>query len=1159
MEKNTEKTQNNAENLMNDSKNTDFEENIAKNESEKKEVKWTNEQLQAIQERDKNLLVSASAGSGKTTVMTQRIINLVYKNKIPISEFLIVTFTSASAQDMKSKIVDKLLSLPQDDFVLEQIDNVSTSDISDLHSFYSRLIATYFYEIQIDPNYRIIDETESSYLKEKAISRVFENMEKQDNSNYYRLFDIFQKGRKDDNLKESVFSLSNFLASHIDGDKWFNENIDKVYNEDIESNVCAKTIRKYFIQTVDDYIEKVEEYLKICSDCECLYNYFNDLIFNLRGFSQKETFVKFAELLLEFKLDRKPTVKEEAHKCYNEQANALIAYIKARLEDYKKYIQTSNIDIISNQIKQIKTDLRMLYDLTKQYEKVYDSLKKEKGGLDFNDLERYALKILSNQKICDAVKSKYKFVFVDEYQDINEVQEAIISMVSSSNNRFMVGDLKQSIYRFRLCDPEIFLEKYNLYEKDGVDSKVIKLNCNFRSDKKILKFADEVFSRFMTKKFGGIDYQKDAIFVPGEDNLDEPQSVNLCLIDTGAKSKAEVLRDTVYSVENHIESDEEVKGCIAEARYIAQKIAEIIETQEKLNKPVTFSDFAILIFARNNKVLRMTDELKKLGIPVSEDSKNDIVEKPHIQEILNFIRYCFNQRDDYLAFNVLKSKLFNFTDNEIAEIRKNNFSVDFYDAVFDFEKLANDSLKEKLINFKINVKRFKELSKIMNIKDFCKLIISEFKLDKLNLINENVRLFNEEIDRFVSELPNISTIEFLVNYENFSFNGGIESGEDAVQIMTVHKSKGMEFKFVFVVNTSGNINYTSLNESLIMNKHFMVGMNYFDSVARMEFPSIPMGVCKIIEKRKIAEEQLRVFYVALTRAKWKLFVLCSKDANSLKPEIKNLPLEYSNWLEPIIIEKLVNPQNEEYSYINFESYKVEDFWVDKDFDTKKIILSKFDIEKTGEYPYQFLNSIKIPLKNSVSKILKNNQNYKTLELGKEDIDDKFELDEEYFNNEFLKSSAERGTIYHKFFEKVDFYSLDNLESQLDKIFSDSKEKDMIDLDVCKKILSNKFFEDIKNMRILKEREFFAEVPATLLDKNAYDGDKIIMQGIIDLCAISDEDVFVLDYKTGKFSEEKLEKYKFQLDVYSKICEKAIGRSVTKKFICFIDEQKLVEI
>ena len=1131
------------------------DENTKANKNSDNNVKWTKEQKEAICDRGNNLLVSASAGSGKTTVMTERIIKLLSEDKIPISNFLIVTFTSASAQDMKLKIIDKLSKLPKDDFILEQIDMVSTSDISDLHSFYSRLVSTYFYEVQIDPNFKIIDETEASYLKSRAIERVFETLEKQDNEELYRIFDIFQKGRKDDNLKNSIFDLSNFLSAHLDGENWFLENLNVIYSSNINENICIKKICKNFISEINDIVKDIQTFLIKCEGCDAYSYYFTDILNSLSVFSAKKSFIENSKILYNFTLPRLPTVKND-YKIFSDEAKALKESLKNLVDDYKIYFCSDDEQELKKRIDETKADIMSLFKITKLYNDAYDNLKREAGGLDFNDLEKYALKILSNETISQAVKSKYDYIFVDEYQDINEVQEKIISLLSRDNNRFMVGDLKQSIYRFRLCDPEIFLEKYRSYSNSLEKSKVIKLNCNFRSDKKILRFVDDVFSMSMTEKFGGINYENESKFVAGENNLDAEKAVNLCYIDTSKEESEKLLSNVVYSVKNHIDNNTaDTTQAVSEARYVAQKITEIINDKNNQDKEINFSDFAVLVFARTYKILKFIDEIRRLGIPISFDSSENIMEKTHIQEIINFIKLCVCEKDDFLLYKVLKSKLFNFSDEEIVEIRKIDQSLRFYELTQDISKITNSELQLKLQKFIDNLFYYRKMSKILTIKELCKRIVKDFKLNELNLLEINGLENNWDIEKLISALPNLYAVEFFASYDNFSLELQNSSGRDAVQVMTVHRSKGMEFKYVFIINTSGQINYQNLKKTIITNKQYLIGMEYYDSKTRMALSTPEMSVSKMVEKRKMAEEQLRVLYVALTRAKEKLYVICSKPLNKLNRTIKLNPSCYSDWIEPIILYKLNNEFVEKYNYINFENFESQDFVVENIQTENELLLNKIDVENLPELNYAQSGSTAIPLKSSVSKMLK------IQSILDDDLDDEFETFERDLDREFIKSSANRGTAYHKFFQNVDFSRLNDINQQINEILSSltDEERALIDTKTCFQILEHSFFKSISNMTILKEREFFAEVSAQILDKNAYQGDKIILQGVIDLCAFNDSELYVLDYKTGKITDEKIEKYKFQLDVYSNILEKALNKKVTMKTICFIDEQKFVII
>jgi len=1144
---------------------------------EKSDVKWTKEQQQAISDRNRNLLVSASAGSGKTAVMTQRIVDLVCKDRVPISNFLIVTFTNASAQDMKLKILKRLQNMPQDEYVLEQIDMIPTSDISDLHSFYSRLVSTYFYEVVVDPSYHIIDAVQSNFYKEKAISRLFEKKEKEDDEEFFNLFDIMQRKRHDTAFKEIIFEFSEYLDSHIDGDKWFNETIESAYDENIETNVCVKLILNVIEDRILYLSSKFQKFadLSMSYGCDKYHNYYSELASNIKAISSNKSFMANSKLIKEFKLGRRPTPKQE-HRFLCDESEQLNKEANKLLEDLQKIFVYEELDDYVIGMRQAKDNLKSLYSLTKEYSKIYDGLKREVNGLDFNDLEKYALKILSNPAICETVKNKYKYIFVDEYQDVNGVQEKIISMISSVNNRFMVGDLKQSIYGFRLCDPDIFLEKYKSYSSDSDLCSVIRLNCNFRSDKKILKFVDKVFSGVMREKFGGIDYETESKFTAGDNNLDLPESTHLCFIDSTKDDSKEFVSGDVYSVKNHVQvEDEEIDKIVAEAKFVSQKIAEILEEDKNNNIETDYSDFAVLVFARNsNNIEIFIEKLKSMGIPVSSDEKINLMKMKYIQEILNFIKVVINSKDDFLIFKVLKSRLFNFTDEEIVEIRKISKKIKFYEFTHCVNNIENECLKQKVALFLETIKRYKKLSGLMTIKDFVKLIVKDFKLERLNMLNNDGVTQNENTQKFISTLPDIGVNEFLVNYKNFALEIQNEGSGDAVNILTVHKSKGIEYKYVFLINTSRELNFDSAEGKILFNKNFGVGFKNYNTKLRIEEPTIPYLAIQFYEKQKVAEEQQRVLYVALTRAIKKMFVVCSAKLNSIKNDFPLIPHTYLDWFKPIIYNELNGNGDEN---IVFENYTLDDFSDDAEIEENQLLLKRENAEKVKEFEYRYKNSVNISLKNSVSKILKNRKNsIQNKETNKETLIDVDTIEYENYIDEMkfgenldniknnyidniIKSSAERGTAYHKILQNIDFNDMENIEKQIEQLsLKYPNEFSLINRDIVENILKLPIFSNLTNFTILKEREFIAEISAKIVDEKAYESDKIILQGVIDLCAISEDEIYVLDYKTGKISDEKLEDYKFQIETYSNVIERVYNKKVTKKLICFIDEEKVIE-
>ncbi len=1124
---------------------------------ENSEVKYTPMQLEAINDRGNNLLVSASAGSGKTTVMIERIISLMMgEPKVPITDFLVVTFTKASASDMKRKLIEKLYKLQADEWVISQIENVQTSDISNLHSFCSRLISVYFYKAQVDPAYHIIDEVEANLLKEKAASKLFEEKEKFGDISYFKLFEIFQKKRSSEGLKQEIFKLNNFLNSILDGENWFRNKINETHNTSLQNNVCAKVINNYVCGQIKKDIEILEKFAEKArlAGCEKYALHFEEISQMLCAVNINKSYLTNSKNIFDIELARTPIVKDE-FKYLSEEAKFVKEKIKRHLENYKNnYVSADENELVCG-LEFGKEMLECLLELVLEFNEIYSKLKKDANGLDFNDLEKSALLVLSDPAILSDVKARYKYVFVDEYQDINEVQEKIIDLISGKNNRFMVGDIKQSIYRFRYCDPDIFLGTYQRYRASLNNDKVINLNANFRSDKKILKFVDMVFCGVMTNEFGGLDYEKDSMFVAGENNLDLPNSVNLCFIDTESDKTEKQFANSVYSVKNHEqEDDEDKKSAIAEANYVAGKITELI-SYDNPNR-INLSDIAILVQSRNESTAKFLQTLASFGIAVSSDEKNDIAKNNYIDEILSFVKLCVCGNDDILLFKVLKSNLFQFSDNELATLRRLDLKLRFYEVTKLFENLSDQNLKQKMHNFYEKLFKFKELSKVLSVKNLAEKIIEEFCLKQINLSFENGAERLSVLQNFVNRLPEVYAYEFVFENENFSEEMQNESGEDAVKFMSIHASKGIEFKAVFLVNISKQFSNQSLRGDLLLSKQFGAGINYFDFDSREKHRSLPLSSISLTEQRKLVEENQRVLYVGLTRAKQKLFVVCSKQKSELLSEFPDRPNSFSCWFEKIISDEL---SGKHIDFINFETIEQSKLLNSGKATKPQLLLWSNEKNIPQEFVYKFESSTKVPLKCSVSKIISSN----SLGGPDEDFDDEYEAFETFLGDEKLKSFAERGTAYHKVFEALDFKNKEEFDKQFQTIKSEilsQAEASYVDKQTIENILKLPFFKEISaNDIIIKEREFCANINSGIFDGMLGEGDNVLLQGVIDLIIVRNNELILLDYKTGNQTDEKLKKYKMQLELYASAASRAFDMRVVRKYICFIDNQKIIEI
>ena len=691
--------------------------------------KATKAQLKVLDEENKNILVSAAAGSGKTTIMIEKIVRIMLDTRTPIENFLVLTFTKASAEDMKNKLINRLSFEEGSLFVLSQIDTIPISDVSNLHSFCARLLKSYFYVIGLDPTFSVIDETEQNKLKDKALDKLFEAQALQQSGDFYELADIFSSERTDEKLRTQILKLHEFSKSQYDFENWYKSSVDASYDIDLDKNKCAKIIKNYAQNIVFIYKQEIEETKIAISDTILdeddkikLFSYLDGLDTKLNMIKYRDNFEIFSNSVKDIgKFDRIPNVTEQS---VNEKkaCSILKEEIKDRIDDIFKAIygdKDQTLDDVKNSLKISKKRVELIHDLVVKFDEIYLGLKKELGVLDFSDLEMFTLKVLEDKETLDTIKQRYKYIFVDEYQDINSVQEKIITLISSHNNRFMVGDIKQSIYGFRLCDPSIFLEKYNEYKKGGEFSVSISLNKNFRSHEDILEFVNIVFDGTMTKSFGGVDYKVDARLVAGkkdnqQEEVHEPRATFLYIDSTGIDSNDESIAPNnlpIYSVKGHqnINSVESKKAYL-EGMIIANKISSLLvsnkmiedkETRKK--RHIEYKDIVILTQSRTEYLNNLLDVLDSFSIPISSDITTDVFEDEDILAVKNMLYVISNMNNDKPLFSLMYSGLFKFTPDELAQIKNNGNKTYFYENLLSYPN-DNSSLQYKVVAFieKIN-------------------------------------------------------------------------------------------------------------------------------------------------------------------------------------------------------------------------------------------------------------------------------------------------------------------------------------------------------------------------------------------------------------------------------------------------------------------------
>lgn len=1124
------------------------------------ELKFTAPQQEVINFRNNNLLVSAGAGSGKTTVMIERIATLLTDkdHPVPISKFLIISFTKASAADMKNKLINKLSNMEPTAYILEQLDDILTSDVSNLHSFCARLLKLYFYEVGLDPTFVVLDENETAVLKDKALDKLFQEKTANADKDFYALIDIFAKSRSDKGLKRAILKLYNFLCSITNSHEWFEQKINTLYDTNLDQNTGAKIILSHMFAEKKRMQEEISNMIKKCQkyDLIKLVAYLQELESKVLLIREDQGLIENAKRLEDIARQSNIPQVDEKFEDIKIEVSALKEDVISRIRKLKEYSLSGETEDIERNLQRTQQNIYNLYKLEREFEDIFASLKKEKGGLDFNDLEQYSLKVLSNPVLLEEVKNKYEYIMVDEYQDINSVQEQILTLIAKDNNRFMVGDIKQSIYRFRLCDPQIFLDKYNKYSNDQSQGKLVKLNENFRSKKGILDFVNSVFAETMTKDFGGVDYKNEAILKAGNDSqIDDQMRVEFLIADTENINEDSLIQEKAYSVKEDDESAFLERKGKAEGLMIAHKISYLmantkIEEKDRKRK-LKFSDITILVPKRTSYLDKIIETLQENGIPVATDVEGDCFEDEYVYSLKSLLEVLSCKKVDISLFSLLKSKLFNFSATEIAKIKIAGGSEKFFyqnvDNAWKKRKL-DEKLQKKLDDFFEFMERYRQKAKFMCASDIVKQVVDEKNLIVKISFEPDGEKTKQRLSKFISSLKDQTIFEFLSDEGLKTISCDPIFSSDSVKVMTVHKSKGLEFKVVFLAMCANNFNLEGVKSDLVISKDIGICMDYYDREKRYKTSNIAREAVRLVETRKMLEEQQRLLYVALTRATDYLYLVASVNYNKIPEKMPSSPMKFMDFMGHLV----KNPEKYTDANYNIVIANANDILSENyEKEKRQVIFADVDENKVDfakqilNYTYPFENEITKPLKIAVTSAISDeieNQSFKV-----------------EFNEEQSKSSASLGTLYHFVLSKLDLFKSEEneIQKQIDTMVNDgilsNDEAENINAKEISLLLSNKEFKNLicDADKIYKEKEFYM-----LYEKE--NQTPSVMQGIVDLLIIKNNKLIILDYKTGNLSnKEILEKYTRQVEIYALAMKKCFDMEIDKMCIASVKNGKMI--
>ena len=1245
-----------------------------------KEVKWTEEQKSAIYESGENILVAAAAGSGKTAVLVERIIQKILKDKIDIDKLLVVTFTNAAAAEMRERVLEaiykKLDENPYDENLQKQILLLGKSNICTIHSFCLDVIRNYFYEIDLPANFRIGAEEEIELLRQEVLEDIFEELYESNDSDFAKLVEIYTNYRGDEDLKELVLKIYKYIQSSPFPEQWLHENIQKFSKKDVEEDFSNTDWGKILLQELKEEIYDAICNLQIVEKkifCHSELQKFTLTIqkdieklkcfYDLTSKSWDDTYA-FSQ---EFRFDNWPRDKVDMD--LKDKAKAVRDTVKKKVQDTIGKIMLYNSKEAFEDIYAMYDILVYLEGVILKFDNEFKKRKKEKNIIDFNDIEHYALKILINKdengnpeptNIAKMYQEKFEEIAIDEYQDSNQVQEYILSTISKGNNIFMVGDVKQSIYKFRQACPDLFLNKYEQYtkEKEGKGLK-IQLFKNFRSRNNILDFTNTIFENIMSKELGDLDYTQEeflnlgAAFEKKENSYSESEKARteLLLIETKDKEENQDIwleesgKENNEIVENEEEQDSEeaykvIEKEELEARLVAKKIKEIIDSKVNiLDKKegfrcVDYKDIVILLRSTSNLAPIYEKELLKNNIPVYSDANSEYLDTYEIQTIINTLKILDNPTDDIALVSVLRSEIGAFTDNELIEIRLENRESSFYKSLIDASIKLNGKLQEKIKLFLERLEDWKLKSKYLNLSELIWNIYTETGFYNYVSLMPNGTLRKANLKKLFESAKSYESSSFkgLFNFIRFIDKIKIGSGdlspakmigenENVVRIMSIHKSKGLEFPIVFLSSTGKKINLQDLNDNILLHQTIGLGPEYINYERRIRYSTAAKQAIKILSKKESISEEMRILYVALTRAKEKLIITgIEKDIEKelekklelleiyrskekINPILLKKYITYRDWIELIYqtgkLKEQVNLKiisKGELTEEKTEEKEIKKFSFDKKIDVARI-------EKSLSFEYPYFVSTKLPLKSTVSKVkeMQNEENIYDLEaelvgnqymldlprnIEKKDSSNEFfikdKLDFENQKPKFLTetekvSNSEKGTLVHFILQKIDFtkeYTIEDLENLINKFVLNNTisniQAEAINRKQIIDFLSSDLAIELKNAkRIYKEKTFCTKIKANEIfkefdfskeNKEAY----ILVQGIIDLFYKNSLGEWILvDYKTDyvKPNEENelVKKYKKQLEIYKKALEDELEEKIAHTYIYSIYLNKKIEL
>lgn len=1225
-------------------------------------VKWTKEQEKVINLRNRSLLVSAAAGSGKTAVLVQRIISMVTDKAEPldIDRLLVVTFTNAAAAEMRERvsvaIENALEQEPYNQHLQRQLTLVHNAQITTIDSFCIRILRDHFHKIDLEPGFRIADEGELKLLREDVCEAVLEEFYQKADPEFFRFADSYSGAKNDLQIKEMILKLYNYAESYPWPKEWLEtcvQQYEAANEAELEEKSWIRDFLSYLDVRIEDLITAQKKLLELTQEPDGPYMYEASIADDLRqleNLRKCEHFSQWQEAVSS--IDFKNIGRSGKYEGSVAKKNAVMSgrkRMKDQIDKWKKTIFATPLEVQLERLTQTSKMVRVLVTLTQAFSDRFYEEKQKKNMLDFSDVEHNALRVLVNPETKELTETaleyqqQYREVMIDEYQDSNYVQETLLTAVSGvkngNENLFMVGDVKQSIYRFRLARPELFMDKYHRFSTEESSRQRIDLHRNFRSRREVVEAVNDIFYPLMEKDLGNVAYDAEAALYAGAEYPDY-ENADCC--------KPEFL--LVPSQESGMERREQ------EAAAVAGRIRELVETQEIPG--ITYKDIVLLLRSMSGWAETYQKVFEQEGIPLIVASKTGYFSATEVQTVLSLLRVLDNPYQDIPMAAVMKSYFGKFTSEELAQIRAESPGMPFYQCVEQFT-LSEEQQKEEQIA-DTNVVEAEKQQKEEPISDTDAVeaeILPQEKenknvSDQRSHLAEKIIAFQEMLQNFRQRIPytpihrllqeildetgyrnyvaalpageqrraNLDMLmEKAVAYEQTSYHGlfhfiryidrlmkyDVDYGEaeivseqeNAVRLMSIHKSKGLEFPVVFVCGMGKQFNEQDLNSNMIFHPEFGIGLKWFDCEKRTKANTLIHQIFAMEAKKENLGEELRVLYVALTRAKEKLILAgtCKlpeegqysgfsreeKVSFSTRYDAKS----YWDWVMPVL-----GMENPDYRYVIWDEARMQQEEQRKLQDTalehRTLLVALQNVseieltqlKETFSWEYAWKEEGTHKQKVSVSEL-----KHRAMEERSESAEQTLNTAQPLFPDEiatpyvprFVQEAKENagalyGTMVHRFLECLDFAGLPDFAEEKQGLYFVKQQIDalcalgrMQEADAkrlnWKQLLGFLQSDTAKRMRVAaeqgtleREKPFVMSVPANLVWEESRPEEEVLIQGIIDVFWEEADGIVLMDYKTDHVdnAQELVHRYKKQLELYADALNRFSGEKPVKEILIY---------